>query len=285
MSQLENLNRAMGYVEEHLDGTLDLKELSRIAGCSQYQLQRMFPYLAGVTLSEYVRRRAMTSAAYDLVSTDAKVIDVALRYGYDSPTSFSRAFRSVHGASPSEARLPGTKLKLHPRLAFTLSVKGEEAMDYKIIEQPSFRVVGIPSDNGTWDVESAGAKATEYWAKIGPDVHKVLSLMDGSEPAGLLGVQFCDDGEFDCYMACVATGQPCPEGMGERVVEAATYAVFECVGPMPDAMNELWHRILAEWLLASGYQWASGTDVERYFTPAMTAPDSRSEVWLPVVKA
>lgn len=76
-----------------------------------------------------------------------------------------------------------------------------------------------------------------------------------------------------------------PRAWGERVVDAATYAVFECVGPMPDAMNELWHRILAEWLPASGYQWASGTDVERYFTPAMTAPDSRSEVWLPVVKA
>ena len=92
-------------------------------------------------------------------------------------------------------------------------------------------------------------------------------------------------GAFDCYMACVATNRPCPEGMEERTVEAATYAVFECVGPMPEAMTNLWHRILTEWLPSSGYRWESKTDVERYFTPRMTAPDSRSEVWLPVVKA
>ena len=285
MSQLEDLNRAMAYIEEHLDGTVDMGVLARIAVCSKYQLQRMFPYLTGVTLPEYIRRRAMTRAAQDLRATDAKVVDVALRYGYDSPTAFARAFRRVHGASPNDARRPQTKLTLYPRFVFTLSVKGEEPMDYRIIEQGAFRVVGIPSDNGTWEVEDAGEKAVDYWEKLGPRVHEILDLVDGSEPAGLLGVQFCRDGAFDCYMACVATNRPCPEGMEERTVEAATYAVFECVGPMPEAMCELWHRILTEWLPSSGYRWESKTDVERYFTPRMTAPDSRSEVWLPVVKA
>ena len=98
MSQLEDLNRAMAYIEEHLDGTVDMDVLARIAVCSKYQLQRMFPYLTGVTLPEYIRRRAMTRAAQDLRATDAKVVDVALRYGYDSPTAFARAFRRVHGA-------------------------------------------------------------------------------------------------------------------------------------------------------------------------------------------
>ena len=123
------------------------------------------------------------------------------------------------------------------------------------IEQSAFRVVGIPSANGKWDLEDAGAKAAEYWEELGTDVHKVVNLMDGSEPAGLLGVQFCKDGDFDCYMACVATNQPCPNEMEERVVAAATYAVFECEGAMPDAMNDLWHRILTEWLPSSGYEW------------------------------
>ena len=157
-------------------------------------------------------------------------------------------------------------------------------MDYRIIEQPAFRVVGIPSTNGKWDMEDAGAKATEYWEELGADVHKVVNLMDGSKPAGLLGVQFCKDGDFDCYMACVATSQPCPNGMEERMVESAAYAVFECKGAMPDAMTDLWHRILTEWLPSSGYEWESKTDVERYLTPNMVSPDSRSEVWLPVVK-
>ncbi|MEI3315025.1 MAG: AraC family transcriptional regulator [Eggerthellaceae bacterium] len=284
MSQLKHLNDALAYIEEHLDGTLDTGEVARIAACSAYQLKRMFPYLAGITLSEYVRRRAMTRAAQDLLATDEKVIDIALRYGYESPTAFSKAFRRVHGMSPSDVRQPGAKVTLHPRLIFTLSVKGEEPMDYRIIEQSAFRVVGIPSANGKWDLEDAGAKAAEYWEELGTDVHKVVNLMDGSEPAGLLGVQFCKDGDFDCYMACVATNQPCPNEMEERVVAAATYAVFECEGAMPDAMNDLWHRILTEWLPSSGYEWESKTDVERYLTPNMISPDSRSEVWLPVVK-
>lgn len=284
MNQLEHLNDALAYIENHLDGTLDIDEVARIAACSAYQLKRMFPYLAGITLSEYIRCRAMTRAAQDLLAAHEKVIDVALRYGYELPTAFSKAFRRVHGMSPSDARLPGVKVTLHPRLMFALSVKGEEPMDYRIIEQPAFRVVGIPSTNGKWDMEDAGAKATEYWEELGADVHKVINLMDGSKPAGLLGVQFCKDGDFDCYMACVATSQPCPNGMEERMVESAAYAVFECKGAMPDAMTDLWHRILTEWLPSSGYEWESKTDVERYLTPNMVSPDSRSEVWLPVVK-
>ena len=102
--------------------------------CPHSSLLRLSAKADGITLSEYVRRRAMTRAAQDLLATDEKVIDIALRYGYESPTAFSKAFRRVHGMSPSDVRQPGAKVTLHPRLIFTLSVKGEEPMDYRIIE-------------------------------------------------------------------------------------------------------------------------------------------------------
>ena len=282
MNWLEDLNAATAYIDEHLDGDLSVAAVACRASCSEFQLQRMFPYLTGMTLGEYVRRRKMTRAAADLRASPEKIIDVARRYGYDSPTAFTRAFKSVHGISPTEARMAGAALVTFPRLVFTLTVKGEQSMNYKIVDLPEFRVVGIASNNGSWDVEDAGEKATEFWGALGPRVHEVLNLMDGSEPAGLLGVQFCRGQEFDGYLAAVATQAPCPEGMEERVVPAATYAVFECTGPMPQAMTELWHRIFTEWLPSSGYRWASRSDVERYLTPNMTQATSQSEVWLPV---
>lgn len=286
MNWLEQLNAAMVYIDDHLRGKVDLHAVARAASCSEFHLQRMFPYLTGVSLGEYIRRRKMSQAAAELrLAPDVKVIDLALRYGYDSPTAFTRAFQSVHGVTPRAARKGNVRLAAYPRLVFTLSVQGEKPMDYKVIERPAFRVVGIETRPEGWNVRDAGEKATDFWSSIGPRIHAVLDCMDGSEPRGLLGVQFCNEGTFDGYMACVATQAPCPPGMVERVVPAATYAVFECVGPIPQAMQELWHRILTEWLPSSGYEWETMADVERYSGPDFSASDYRSELWLPVHRA
>lgn len=160
-------------------------------------------------------------------------------------------------------------------------------MEFRIEERNEFRVVGHAT-GGDWTLENASKKATELWTYLGENgakrIHDALSLMDGSEPHALLGVSFCDDGEFKGYLVGVATGASCPEGMEERVVPAATYAVYDCTGPMSDAMQRLQHRIHAEWPPSSGYEWASKSDVEVYFGPNMTADDYRSQVWLPIEK-
>ena len=129
MDWIERLNRAMGYIEEHLCDKFEIEEAARIACCSTYHFQRMFAYMAGVPLSEYVRRRRMTLAAVDLQSGGEKVVDVALKYGYESPTAFTRAFKSVHGIVPSEAKESGARLKAFPPVSFRISIKGDSEMN------------------------------------------------------------------------------------------------------------------------------------------------------------
>lgn len=286
MGWTDDLNRAMQFIEDNLHGSISITDVARQAACSEFHLQRMFPYMCGITLTEYIRRRRMSMAAADLAS-GAKVVDVALQYGYDSPTAFTRAFRDIHGIPPSAAQRGNANLKQHPRLTFSVQVKGEEAMEYRIVEQESFRVVGYAA-GGNWTMENAGEKAAEFWTRLGENnsekIYKALSLVDGSKPEGLLGVSFCDEEGFKGYLVGVATEKPCPNDMEERIVPAATYAVFDCTGPMPDAMQHLQHRILAEWLPSSDYEWAPKADVEVYFGEDMTAKDYKSQVWLPIQK-
>lgn len=283
MEWVDDLNRAMGYIEENLAGRIDLAEIARLAACSQFHLQRMFPYLCGMTLSDYIRRRRMSLAALDLVAGE-RVIDVALRYGYESPTSFARAFRDVHGVAPSDAQRGSARLTQHPRLTFTMQVRGEEAMEYRIVDKPAMRVVGYHLA-GSWDERDAHEKIVEFWDELvrdgGERIHRVLSLMDGHEPQALMGV--CgDDDDLSGYLVGVATEAEVPMGMTAWEVPAATYAVFDCVGPASEAIGRTMHRIMTEWLPSSGYERAPKADVEVYLGPNMTAADYRSQVWLPI---
>lgn len=284
MEWLERFNKAIGYIEENLDGEISYEHAARIACCSVFHFQRMFAYIAEVPLSEYIRRRRMTAAAFALQTTDEKIIDLALKYGYDSPTAFNRAFRSIHGISPSEARLEGAVLKAFPRISFTISIKGEEQMNYKIVTKKAWRIVGV-KEHMDMNVEECFAKVPLFWQKTIQSgiIPQLLGLLD-QEPFGLLGVSACMNGkDFDYYIA-VATDKPVPENMVEYEIPAETWAVFECVGPMPGAIQELQKRIVTEWLPTSGYEYANAPDIEVYFEGDQQAADYRSEVWLPIVK-
>ena len=143
MEWVERLNQSMGYIEEHLTDEIDYEQLGRIACCSAYHFQRMFTYMAGVTLAEYIRRRKMSLAAVDLQGGNAKIIDVAEKYGYHSPTAFNRAFQSIHGIAPSAVRKEGVSVKTFPPVSFKISVKGAVEMDYRIETKEAFRITGI----------------------------------------------------------------------------------------------------------------------------------------------
>ncbi|MBR6766638.1 MAG: AraC family transcriptional regulator, partial [Clostridia bacterium] len=282
---IDGMNRAMEQIEENLAGEIMAEQLAQTAACSVFHFQRMFTFITGVTLNEYIRRRRMTAAAFELLDGNVKVIDLALKYGYESPTAFNRAFQSVHGVAPSQARREGISLTAFPKLAFTLSIKGETAMNYRIIKKEAFRIVGF-----AWyeelTMENCFQRVPEYWAEFfrNNGVPRVCRLMEGKEPQGILGVSLCENGDYGGYFIAAATDAPVPEGMEEYIVPETTYAVFESIGPMPDAIQNLQRRIVSEWLLASGYEYAPAPDIEVYPAGDQSAPDYRCEVWLPIVK-
>jgi AraC family transcriptional regulator len=139
---LTRMKNALDLIEMKLVEPLDIEEIAKAAYTSPFHFQRMFHMLTGMTLAEYIRKRKFTLAAQELATSTSKVLDIALKYGYDSPESFSKAFRKIHGITPSSARDPGVLLKAFPRISFHLTLKGDKDMDYRIVEKESFVIIG-----------------------------------------------------------------------------------------------------------------------------------------------
>lgn len=280
MEWVEKLNQSMDYIEENLTKELDYEQLGRVACCSSYHFQRMFTYMAGMTLSEYVRRRKMSLAAEDLLSGEEKIIDLALKYGYASPTAFTRAFESIHGASPTAVRSERLSVKTFPPIRFHISVQGGREMSYRIEDKPAFRIVGI-SALLEQELEKNFKCVPELWQRAATDgtVARLAGMMD-TPVMGLLGVSACGDAEQWKYFVAVASTQPA-EGFEEYTVPACTWAVFPGEGTNR-SIQELEQRIITEWLPGSGYEYADAPDVEVYLNP--DPENAKFEVWIPVVK-
>jgi AraC family transcriptional regulator len=164
MDWLDRMNSAMEYVETHLSEAINYDQVARIACCSTYHFQRMFSFTTNVPLSEYIRRRRLTFAAFELQQSGAKVIDIALKYGYESPEAFSRAFKKMHGVMPMSARGKGVSLKAYPRLSFHISIRGDVEMNYKIEEKQAFEIFGVSTVVNA-DGENAFIEIPAFWTK------------------------------------------------------------------------------------------------------------------------
>ena len=180
---LERLNQAMEHIESHLDQPLDVAGLARIATTSEYHFRRMFSALAGLPLSEYVRRRRLTVAGAEVLAGERTLLDIATRYGYGSGEAFARAFRAVHGVGPGEARRTGAALRSQQRMSFRLIVEGTSSMRYRIVDKADFRVVGrkarVPLVH-----EGANPAIADFIRGIGPDVMRRVAALGDQEPAG-----------------------------------------------------------------------------------------------------
>jgi AraC family transcriptional regulator len=289
MDSLKKMNEALSYIEENLTDDIDFKEVARLALCSEYHFQRMFSFLAGVSLSEYIRRRRLTVAAFELNNSNIKVIDIAVKYGYSSPDSFTRAFQGLHGVTPSEARNNGKSLKAYPRMTFQLSIKGESEMNYRIEEKEAFGIVGI-TKRVLIIFNGVNPEIASMWQSLNGEIISKLKEISNVEPLGLLSAstnfsegRMEEKGEFDHWIGA-ATTKECPDNLTMLEVSASTWAVFEAVGPFPDTLQNVWGRIYSEWFPSSNYEIAEGPEILWNENKDMTSPTYKSEIWIPVLK-
>lgn len=284
MEWLEKMNSALSYIEDNLTGEIRLEEAAKRACCSSFNFQRMFSFMADVPLAEYVRRRRLSSAAMELLTTEEKVIDVALKYGYESPTSFSRAFFAIHGVNPSEIKKQGVRIKAYSRISFEITIKGVEAMNYRLEEFGEFRLVGY-KERMTMDNGENFKRIPEFWNEMCRQ-GKCEELMKYNDNHKLCCMGVCanaDDQGFDYFIA-TGSGKAIPDDMAELIVPANTYVIFECRGKMPEGQQKIWKRIFAEWFPSSGYEPADGPQMEWYSDGPMDSEDYLSEIWMPVKK-
>jgi AraC family transcriptional regulator len=287
MDMLKSMNEALKYIEEKLAEEIDYKEVARRAYCSEYHFKRMFSFLAGVSLSEYIRRRKLTSAAFELEDGNAKVIDVAMKYGYRSPDSFTRAFHSLHGITPSEARISGHSLKAYPPMTFQLSIKGGSEMNYRIVEKDAFRIVGIKK-RVPLIYHGVNPEIAKMWQSLDIESIQDMKALSDTEPLGLVSAStnFSEGrmegkGELDHYIGA-ATTKECPAHFDSLEVASSTWAVFEAVGPFPETLQNVWGRIYSEWFPSSVFEQVEGPEILWNEQKDVTSPTFRSEIWIPV---
>ncbi len=280
MDWVHRLNQSLNYIEEHLTGEIDYEQLGRIACCSAYHYQRMFTYMAGITLAEYIRRRKMSLAAADLQDGNERIIDIAEKYGYRSPTAFNRAFQSFHGVAPSSVKTGGVSVKSFSPIVFKITVKGASELNYRIEEKEAFRIIGISAPLEK-EIENNFMVVPTMWqeASANGTIQKLAGMMD-TPPMGLLGVSACNDEEQWKYFIAVSSAKAGDE-FEEYTVPASTWAIFSGTGTN-QSIQQLEQRIITEWLPASGYEYADAPDIEVYLNP--DPQDAQYEVWIPVVK-
>ena len=288
MDWITGIQNAINYIEEHLIEEIDYEIVAKEAACSSFYFQRIFSILCGMTLGDYIRNRRLTLAGNELSAADDKVIDIALKYGYESPESFTRAFSRFHGVTPSEAKKDGSKLKSFSRLSVKITLSGGNIMDYKIIEKEAFDIIEKVETHSVED--SANVKSIpEFWSRSHQD-GTVKTLMNvTTDRTFIFGVCYGNLPEnaktFDYSIAATyAKDAVVPEGFRRNTIPARTWAVFECRGAMPNAIQDLWHKIVSEFFPTSSYKPTYEMDIEAYSEGNMGDPDYYSEIWIPVVK-
>ena len=280
MNWIDQLNRSIEYIESNLDKTIDIPAISRIAGCSPYHYQRMFSLIAEIPLGEYIRKRRLTMAAYELQNSEVSVIETALKYGYDSPTAFTRAFSKFHGVTPRQAKKAGVSLKTYPKISFEIAVNGRGELKYRIEKKQGFRFVGIKEtvyNDGIYNF----IRVPKMWeeAREKGMIEDIFKLSDG-KLWGVMGALANYTQNTVDYYIVATSDEAVPENMVELYVEEGLWVIFPCYGRRN--IQPVWKRIYGEWFPGSGYEHSGGVEVEWYSDGDLDADDYLTEIWIPI---
>jgi len=300
MDWLTKMNAAIDYIENNLTGKIDLNVVAQKACCSSYNFQRMFSFITDIPLAEYIRRRRLTQAALELQNANTKVIDIAIKYGYDSSTSFARAFTTLHGLTPTEAKQDGVKLKAYPKISFQISIKGDVSMDYRIETKEAFDVFGIETICSLTGAEGF-LEPPELWEKShengeyerlassAGDIPKFVS--DGFATKDLCKIHAVsdhrktEDNTFPYMMCAFVSKNSNTDGFKTVHIPSQTYAIFpsrkfKWGDDFHETLAVLHKRIFSEWFPTANYEKAEGPDFEIY---GGTEEYGYIELWFPIV--
>ncbi|MFF3084181.1 GyrI-like domain-containing protein [Streptomyces nojiriensis] len=282
---LDRLNQAMEHIEHRLDQPIEAADLARIAVTSEYHFRRLFSALAGIPLSEYIRRRRLTVAGAEVLGGERTLLEIAVRYGYTSGEAFARAFRVMHGVGPGEARRTGATLRSQPRMSFRLIVEGSSSMEYKVVEKGEFRVVGrkarVPLVH-----EGMNPAIATFIREIGQETLRRIQDLSDQEPEGIISASDnladsrAEGTELDYYHG-VVTHAPVPEDMDALTVRAGTWAVFESSGPFPQTLQYLWRDVFTQWFPSNPYRSRPGPEILRTRV-SQDGTEANAELWIPV---
>ena len=289
MEWIKGIQRAINYIEMHLTEKIDYEDIAKAAYSSSFHFQRIFSIICGFTVGDYIRMRRLSMAASDLIYNNDKVIEVALRYGYDTPESFTRAFTNFHGITPTEAKR-GKNVKSFSRLSVKLILSGGSIMDYRIEKLEASRIICKRKQVSKQENQTATSDISEFWGecmKNGTAQKLISYIPENPKLKGLLGICFSDGfgaEEFPYGIGSEYDGRPINDIELEVVdIPAGTYAVFICKGKMPDAFPETYKRIFTEFFPQSDkYEYGKGIEIEVYPSDDVSNPNYTCEIWIAV---
>ena len=291
MDWIKSFQKSINYIEEHITEPLDYDRIAQEMNISGFYFQKIFSILCGISPGEYIRNRRLTLAGSELLATDQKVLDLALKYGYDTPEGFTRAFTRFHGVTPNAARKEKTPLKSFSRLSISISLKGGTSMNYRIEEKCNFQILAKTQRFSKIEDVCSRKDIPIFWSECHQD-GTLKYLTETGKKDGVLGdsiVGICMEDstvvkDFPYSIGAEYDTGSIPEGYRLFDIPAATWLIFEAEGPMPESIQRLWHQIFAEFFPTSDYKPSGNFNFEVYPSGDMNNEEYHSEIWIAVTE-